>query len=166
MIDHKTASRLLKAIRGRRLWWSKFYIRLLIERISVAKTQKLPKWRHKPRNIKRNRGYAIHEIDIMSDDTFKKMFRIDRRTFYELVDELNQQITRNDQKAINSTGSAIPMSTRLAVTLRWLAGGQYLDLCFAWGLGKSTFFSERGVLWPTIIALDKMLKIGFPIDDD
>jgi hypothetical protein len=122
--------------------------------------------RRKPRNHHRNRGFAVNEMNGLDDDTFKKMFRLDRGTFHELAEELDPHLVRDDQKAINSSGSSIPTTTRLAVTLRWLAGGQQLDLCFAWGIGRSTFFSERGVLWPTITALDKVLKIGFPIGDN
>jgi hypothetical protein len=51
------------------------------------------------------------------------------------------------------------------VTLRWLAGGSHIDLCFAWGIGYSTFYSERGVLWPAIEAIDEVFHIGLPIDD-
>jgi hypothetical protein len=49
--------------------------------------------------------------------------------------------------------------------LRWLAGGIYVDICFAWGIGHSTFYHERGVLWPKIEALDKHLPLGFPVCD-
>ena len=69
-------------------------------------------------------------------------------------------------KACNSSGVPITSRTRLAVTLRWLAGGSYLDLCFAWGIGLSTFFSENGVLWPTLQAIDEVFKMGFPFDDE
>jgi hypothetical protein len=31
------------------------------------------------------------------------------------------------------------------VMLRWLAGGSYLDLCFAWGIGFSKFHHNHGV---------------------
>ena len=93
------------------------------------------------------------------------MFRIDRATFIELEEQLDPTIKRNELKATQSSGSFIPTTTRLAVTLRWLAGGSYLDLCFAWGIAKSTFYCERGVIWPTIEALDGLLKLGFPLYD-
>lgn len=51
------------------------------------------------------------------------------------------------------------------VTLRWLAGGSYLDICFGWGIASSTFYSDRGALWPTIDALDDIFELGFPIND-
>jgi hypothetical protein len=97
------------------------------------------------------------------------MFRVDRDTFEELEEKVAPLIERDPQKARNAVGRGlageITVRTRLAVTLRWLAGGHYIDLCFAWGIGVSTFFSERGVLWPTIEALDKVHKLGFSVDD-
>ena len=76
----------------------------------------------------------------------------------------------NITRAMNSSGSHIPVVTRLAVSLRWLAGGSYLDLCFAWGVAASTFYHANGVLWPTLEALDKALDksfpFGFPFGDE
>jgi hypothetical protein len=43
-----------------------------------------------------------------------------------------------------------------------LAGGSHLDSCFAWGVAHSTFFSERGVLWPVIEAINDAFTLGFP----
>ena len=102
-------------------------------------------------------------MDKITDEVFQKMFRVDRATFNELSELIDPTVKRNELKAIQSSGSCIPTETRLAVTLRWLAGGIYLDLCFAWGISISSFFSDRGVLWPTIEALDEILKLGFPL---
>ena len=41
------------------------------------------------------------------------------------------------------------------------AGATVMDLCFAWGIGYSTFSCERGVLWPTIEALDLLLFMNY-----
>jgi hypothetical protein len=69
--------------------------------------------------------------------------------------------------AISSSGSPISKATTLYATLRYLAGGSFYDICFAWDIGKSTFFASdyHGVLWPTIDAIDKALFIGLPVND-
>jgi hypothetical protein len=91
---------------------------------------------------------------------------VDRETFEEILEKVAPHIIhRDEQKATNSSGTPIPIKTWLAVTLHWLAGASHLDLCFAWGIAHSTFFSERGILWPTIEALDDAFDLGFPIDD-
>jgi len=41
------------------------------------------------------------------------------------------------------------------------AGGSYLDICFAWGISKTAFFSdvfEKGVVWPVLMAYQKQEK--------
>ena len=118
-----------------------------------------------PRHHKRDRGYALKEMDHLSDATFHRMFRMSRTSFLELQERIHPDLQFNDQKATNAAGSPISTRTRLAMTLRWLAGGIYIDICFAFGVATSTFYSERGVLWPTVGALDKILTIGYPIDD-
>ncbi|KAJ1418554.1 hypothetical protein B484DRAFT_453659 [Ochromonadaceae sp. CCMP2298] len=121
--------------------------------------------RRKPRNSHRNRGYAIKEMGRRTEEMFVRMLRLDRASFDELVARLEPLIARDAVKAIASSGSEIPTRTRLAVTLRWLAGGQHLDICFSFGVSKSSFYSDRGVLWPTIEAIDRLHTIGFPLDD-
>ncbi len=70
-------------------------------------------------------------------------------------------------KAVNSSGQGVALKTRLAESLRWLAGGSYLDLCFAQGLGLSTFYdTDNGILWRTLQATDVVLPMGFPINGE
>jgi hypothetical protein len=71
----------------------------------------------------------------------------------------------NQVKAVNSSSAPIALKMRLAVTLRWLAGGSYLDLCFAWGVATSAFYHPDKVLWPTVEAIDAAFEIGLPVDD-
>jgi hypothetical protein len=118
------------------------------------------------RNIRRNRGFAIDQMDWLDENTIKQMIRVDRATVDEILDTMSPHLDeRKAHYAINSSGSAISNKTLLAITLHWLVGGSYVDLCFAWGVAVSTFFSDRGVLWPTISALDMAYDIGLPIHD-
>jgi hypothetical protein len=69
------------------------------------------------------------------------MFFVDRDTFQEIMERICPFVAnRDEQKAINSSGAAIPLRTMVAMTLRWLASTSYLDLCFAWGTSSSTFY--------------------------
>eukprot|EP01038_Epipyxis_sp_PR26KG_P019140 gene19140-27111_t len=67
----------------------------------------------------------------------------------------------------NAELNDISAKTRLAITLRWLAGGSYLIFVLVFGIayGTYTFFKENGVLWGRIYAIDHDLKIKFPWDD-
>lgn len=51
---------------------------------------------------------------------------------------------------------------QLAVTLRWLAGGSYLDICMSHDLPSTTKYAYIDI---TIDVLLKVLEIGFPIQD-
>lgn len=119
------------------------------------------------RNVCRNRGFALSQMDRLPDSVFKRMFRVDRGTFDEILAAIEPFLEQKKaEKAINSSGSPVSNRTQLAVTLHWLAGGSYIDLCFAWGVGVSTFYSERGIIWPTIEAMDMAFEMGLPLHDN
>jgi hypothetical protein len=84
--------------------------------------------------------------DDMPGGRFQKMFRLDRETFEEARLKVTPRIRKRDElQAIRSAGSSIHIKTKLAVTLRWLAGGMsYLDLCFAFDISTASFYEENG----------------------
>lgn len=119
-----------------------------------------------PRN--RNRSYAIQEMDDLSDKEFTRMFRLNREAFYWLLNKITPLIAPNASQVGNRyhcPDREITPKTRLAATMRWLGGGSYLDICFAFGVSEPSFYKESGVLWPTIAAIDTVLELGFPLND-
>lgn len=122
------------------------------------------RWRTKNRH--RNRGHALNEIDHVSEKTFSKMFRMDRASFGLLLGKVSPFLQDTDEeRAIQSSGAVVTKQTKLYATLRWLAGGSYLDICFGWGLAEGSFFNyNEGIVWPVINALDKCFLIGLPTD--
>jgi hypothetical protein len=115
------------------------------------------KWTNRTHgNRHRNRGYALEEVENLSDPEFCRMFRMSRTKFEELLLQIEDFMPEvNVTMAIISPGSTITNRTKLSATLRWLAGGSYLDICFAWGISDSSFYANNnsGVLWPTIDAI-------------
>jgi hypothetical protein len=120
-------------------------------------------------NRHRNRGYGLQEVDAISDAEFTMMFRMDRAGFsrlYDLIDPFLYDC--NEEMARRSSGSIISKTTKLYCTLRWLAGGSSLDICFAWGVSKAAFYmsdSKKGFIWPVIEAIDQAFIIGLPLDN-
>ncbi len=108
--------------------------------------------REREKNRHRNRQYALNEMRNMSPKHFKRMFRMDRDTFMVLLRRLEEywgdrvDSIYNERFAISSSGSSISAMTRLAVTLRFLAGGSYLDICFAFGVAPGSFYANEGIL--------------------
>jgi hypothetical protein len=116
-------------------------------------------------NRKRERGWALRQMDEMPESLFKRMFRLDRVTFDKVLNLLeDHMVKKNAQKAINSSGSVISIKAKFAMTLRWLAGGSYLDICFAFAISSASFFAKDGCLWETVQALDDVLSLDFPIE--
>jgi hypothetical protein len=70
--------------------------------------------------------------------------KITRWYFQEDVSlrQLSPFIQKSETYAINAAGQPITATTRVAVTLRWLAGGSSLGLCFAWGISRSAFYKS------------------------
>lgn len=118
------------------------------------------------RDVPRVRSYGLREMDYESEATFRSMYRMERDSFEHLL-RLIQPYIRVDHKFTNKRYGVISARTKLACTLRWLAGRQYLDIIRLFGISKTAFFSNksRGVLWPSIKGLDQVFKIGFPIHD-
>lgn len=124
--------------------------------------------RKRPRgpNRKRERGYDLRKMDDLSDRDFTRMFRVSRARFADILGKISPKLERDVQQAKNSSGGPITPKTKLAVTLRWLAGGCYLDICFGFGVANGSFYNaERGPLWPTVRALDEAYDLKFPCDD-
>ncbi len=67
------------------------------------------------RNIIRGRSNAVDQMDLLEPALFKRIFRVDKETFSELLDciaPFMQQ--KNLTKARNSSGSPIVLKARLA----------------------------------------------------
>ena len=87
--------------------------------------------------------------------------------FYILLHLVEDDLRKDKFKAMNSSGSPVTPLIKLAATVRWLAGGMYIDICGLYGLSQTSFFHPlRGPLWPTIYALDIALAdmVVFPTD--
>jgi hypothetical protein len=63
-------------------------------------------------------------------NTLLECFRLNRVAFNDLLQKISPLLPGQDvDEAIRSSGSPITNYCRLAMTLRWLAGGHYLDIC-------------------------------------
>lgn len=81
-----------------------------------------------------------------------RLYRMPHSSFLQLSETLALHETRKFRR----TGPLI----RLSVTLRWLAGGSYLDIAMAYSLPTSTVISHY--IDDTIETMDRVLEISFP----
>ena len=106
--------------------------------------------RRRNKNEHRER-MSRNRIDNLPDRVFTRMFRLNRIAFNDLLQKITEVMPEKDAvEATRSSGSVIDNFVRLCMTLRWLAGGSYLDICLLYGADFSTFYAEDGILWPTI----------------
>jgi hypothetical protein len=126
----------------------------------------------KIRNRRRFRHFAPIIISNLSDEEFKKTFRINRENFEILLGLVNPFMhTANAEMARRSSGSSISNRAKLYVTLRYLAGASFHDLTSMYQVSKTAIFStdpEKGIIWPTIDAILAVpsLQIKLPINDE
>lgn len=112
------------------------------------------------RNIERVRLDWERHVRSITPSMFRRAYRMDLPSFNELLRRINYRLTKDDRKARH--GKICPAS-RLAVTLRFLAGGSYIDICFCHGISEVTFYR---VVWETVDAIAAVLHIRYGGDDE
>ena len=91
---------------------------------------------------------------------FKLRYRLTAPVFNSLVERIEPHLSvKDDLQAIRSKGAVIEPSTKLAVCLRFLAGGQILDLQLIYHLSKSVCYKY---VWLGIDAINNTIVIEFP----
>ena len=71
--------------------------------------------------------------------TLKRRIRMSKASFYKLLGYIQSYLVVNEVMA-NMRGGPIIPELCLYCTLRWLAGGSYLDICDITGISQSSFY--------------------------
>ena len=99
----------------------------------------------------------------LTEAEFKLRYRLDFDAFKELLRVIGKDLeVSNPQKAVATKGYAVDCRVKLAIALRFLAGGSPLDLRLIYYVSKSYVYD---CTWLVIDAINRHLKIEFPIDD-
>ncbi|MGH7954708.1 MAG: hypothetical protein ACREOZ_01980, partial [Gloeomargaritales cyanobacterium] len=113
-------------------------------------------------NKKRKRlEWKAHVQDI-GEDIFRRAYRLTYDAFNSLLVKITPFITAIQVNALNPSDSNVPPEICLASALRWLAGGQYIDICIIFGIGSTTCYD---CIWTVAGAIDRVEKFDFPTDD-
>ena len=108
------------------------------------------------KKIRRNPVSFEQFAERLSDRHFKSVLRMPRVSFFGLCDLLVDYY-RQSKRVVRKTGLSVPVC--LSMTLRWIAGGSYLDICLWHNVSLSTFYQ---VVDNVKFDLDSILKIEFP----
>ena len=116
----------------------------------------------------RDRRGAFRNISMIPDYLFRRIFRLDKETFAAVLLLIYPSLAKDIEKAtLNGSGGEISPEVMLLATLRFLAGGMKWDICLSLDISFGSFWGERGVIWPTLYALDDLeeFEIGIPLND-
>lgn len=98
----------------------------------------------------------------LSESQFKLRYRVSSLSFYKLLALVEHELVSNEKFSRLSKGYAIETATKLAVALRFLAGGQMLDLSVIYKLSIAMCYH---CVWLVVDAVNTTLPMEFPIDD-
>lgn len=96
----------------------------------------------------------------MPRNHFKRMFRMDYDTFAHILHAISPALERNYLQSERGGGYVSP-SLQLGMTLRWLAGGSYLDIYDKYGVSKTSFYDH---VFQCCEAIIDRFPIVFPTD--
>ncbi len=100
----------------------------------------------------------------LNDTQFARTYRLPRTVFFEIVQQLHAHLDRDEAHAVMSSGGRIEPAVRLAITLRILAGGSYLDMITNFNVGESTVYT---IFHETVDILCRHLPMpGVPVHDE
>lgn len=106
---------------------------------------------------------ALEAVGAISDELFQRRFRLSRLEFAHLLAKIHDDLLpAHPHMGERSSGSFIQPALKLYVTLRFLAGGSYLDIAPLYGIAEGSFYS---VVHETLAAINLRLdNIQFPSD--
>ena len=105
----------------------------------------------------------------MDEDQFKLRYRLDFDSFHSLLDDLgvrrkleHSTAFKKKQACNGNFGIVIAVEVKLALCLRYLAGGDVLDLILIYKVSK---FYVYECLWAGVDAINESIKVEFPLHD-
>lgn len=90
---------------------------------------------------------------------FRRHLRMTYDSFLRLLEMIKPHLVMRDERMASLRGGQILPELHLYATIRFLAGGLYSDICLFCGISIASFYS---VLWRTVHAINKAIKINFP----
>mmetsp|Transcript_21976 Transcript_21976/g.34449 ORF Transcript_21976/g.34449 Transcript_21976/m.34449 type:complete len:137 (+) Transcript_21976:1979-2389(+) len=95
-----------------------------------------------------------HWVRALSDNEFRRYYKISRVDFEDLHKQLHPKLKHAyPGRAAGAAGGAIWPEVKLSMALRWMAGGNYMDVYLLHGVSDASF-------WKSVyVVLDAMSTI-------
>ena len=114
--------------------------------------------RERVANYTRQRKNWITHVQNMTAFRFRRMYRMSHNCFMKLYTKIKAKISIIQAK---SRGGPVWPVLKLAMTLRFLAGGSYLDITDNFGVSDTAFYRS---VWLVCSAIDSSISLTFPTD--
>jgi hypothetical protein len=101
----------------------------------------------------------------LNERQFKQRYRLDKVGFTELAKDIEEGEIFYELKEEVRMTKKIPIEIKLSATLRFLAGGSYVDIIDLHGISQTAFYSFLPCVCLAISNHPKY-TIDFPIDDE
>jgi hypothetical protein len=97
----------------------------------------------------------------ISDGLFRSEYRMSPESFRKLVEFVRKDLEpKNMRTTKRHRKDYLDLETQVMMTLRWLAGGQYVDQCRGIGVSKASAFKAFQLV---IHAINSNPNIGVPV---
>jgi len=89
----------------------------------------------------------------MTEKEFRRFYRMKPKVFYEILHDIAHKIKKNEQMGyVSTTSGCVEPRVRLAVALRFLAGGSYLDISKLFGVSENNVYT---CVWDVVLAVNE-----------
>jgi hypothetical protein len=100
--------------------------------------------RDRSANINRDYSHPLRVIREKNDDWLKRSYRLSRKLFYYVLKEISPHLlTKNPEMTQRSSGGPLSPEVLLAATLRFLAGGNYIDIVDLYQLPPTCLLPQK-----------------------
>lgn len=99
-------------------------------------------------------------VDGLTPKKFRRRFRMDLGCFNQILHRLRPELEKRSLS--HRRGEPILAEHMLAMTLRWLAGGSYIDIEDVYRVSTSNCFK---IFWRVVAAICKTYDLSFPFDE-
>ena len=101
----------------------------------------------------------------LSDGAFRRRYRMPKATFTSLCDTIAGSIGEMHVLLGNRVPHGVSVEVQVSVSIRWLAGGPYLDIVDVHGISETTLFQSLHAFLFALVHHPRY-KIEFPTEDE